>query len=397
MRKVITRFLIPLALVAGSLAAAGGIVFSAHPAEKVPPAVTAPLVDFTTVVSMPSPWVVMGSGVVEPSQVVTISPEVAGTIVAVGESVVLGGRLKKGDLVAKLNDRTYALAVRERRSQVEQAKVDLEIEQSRGHVAAREWDLLTGDRQREKNPLALREPQQEAAKVAVESARAALEQAKYNRTRAVLRAPFNATVVEESAEVGQYVGPGTPITKLYGTDAFWVRVQLRLEDLPALELPDAKGQGGSKAIIEVDLGRGQRLLREGRVIRLMTEVDQTSRTAQVLVEIKHPLDPKEAGEMPLLPGTFAQVRIMGRFQPSVVGVPRSALADGDKVWVLDDDDTLHRKSIDIGWQTGELLFVLSGVEAGQRVLTTDLPVLVEGMKVRTEAQAPTETQEEVKA
>ena len=270
---------------------------------------------------------------VEPEREVTLSAEVSGRLAKVSDSLVVGGRVKEGDFIAKIDGRTYDLTVRQQSSQVAKARSDLELEKGRGSVAEREWELLAeGGPKRKRSALALREPQREAAEVALESAKASLDRAKFDRGRTRVVAPFNATVTRESVEVGAYMAPGAQVATLIGTDAFRVRVSLPVEDLALIEVPGLHGQQGSKARVLQELG-SRTIAREGTVVRLVGELDPDSRTAQVLVQVKDPLDPP-AGELPLLPGAFVRVEIDGKQAEDVAPVPRAALSEGNRIWVV---------------------------------------------------------------
>lgn len=382
MKRFLLRFLLPLSIVGASVGGAAVLVRSAESAERAEPTRELPLVEVVEVSISTEPFIVQGTGVVEAAREVTISPEVAGKLTRVSDRLVEGGRLHQGDLLVKIDPRPYALAIRERKAQVEQSKLERTVEAARGEVAAREWKLLRDEQPNtERSALALREPHKQAAEVAVESAEAALERARYDHSRTNIRAPFNATVAAESVEVGQYVAPGTVLATLVGTDAYWIRVSLPVESLSMLDIPDLGAEQGSRATIRQSLGTGGRVEREGRVVRLINRLDPQSRTAQVLVEVDDPLE-APPGQLPLLRDAFVDVELEGKVLADVLAVPVAAVSEGRVAWVVTGDDTLQRRELDIVWRTPELVYVAGGLSQGERVLTTDLPLLTEGMQVR---------------
>lgn len=385
MHWTLSRVLLPAAILGAAGFGASTLVQSAETAEKAPPPVVAPLVEVVSVQRATLSARVVGTGVVEPEREVTLSAEVSGRLTQLSDSLVVGGRVKKGDFIAKIDGRTYDLTVRQQNSQVAKARSDLELEKGRGSVAEREWDLL-GDSKRKRSALALREPQREAAEVALESAKASLDRAKFDRGRTRVVAPFNATVTRESVEVGAYMAPGSQVATLIGTDAFRVRVSLPVEDLALIEVPGLHGQEGSKARVIQELG-SRTIEREGTVVRLVGELDADSRTAQLLVQVLNPLDPP-AGELPLLPGAFVRVEIDGKQAEDVSPVPRTALSEGNRVWVVAEDDTIAPRELTIAWSDGETVFASAGVQDGERLMVTDLPTLVKGMTVRVSEAEP---------
>lgn len=408
MHWIFSRVLLPGVILAAAGGGAFTLVSSAETAEKQPPAVVAPLVEVITIRHATIPAQIVGTGVVEPEREVTLSAEVSGRLTAVDEALVVGGRVKAGTFLARIEGRTYDLAVRQQSSQVAKARADLELEKGRVQVAEREWKMLSKDLpDRKRSALALREPQLDAAEVALESAKAQLDRAKFDRSRTRITAPFNATITKESVEVGAYLSPGAQIATLVGTDAFRVRVSLPIEDLAFIHIPGLHGSTGSQVRVIQELGSSS-IERKGTVVRLVGELDPESRTAQVLVEVVNPLDPP-AGELPLLPGAFVRVEIDGKQAEDVAAVPRSALSEGNRVWVVADDDTITPRDLRISWTDGDTVYATAGVDDGERLLVTDLPTLVKGMTVRVAestpepepkqeiAEAPAEAQEQTDA
>ncbi len=381
MHWIFSRVLLPGAILAAAGGGAFTMVSSAETAEKEPPVIVAPLVEVVTIEHATIPAQIVGTGSVEPEREVTLSAEVSGRLTKIDDALVVGGRVKAGAFLARIDGHTYDLAVRQQSSQVAKARADLELEKGRGQVAEREWKILEKDMPgRKRSALALREPQLEAAEVALESAKASLDRAKFDRSRTRVSAPFNATITKESIEVGAYVAPGAQLATLVGTDAFRVRVSLPLEDLALIHVPGLHGTLGSKARVIQDLG-SRSIEREGTVMRLVGELDPESRTAQVLVEVLDPLDPPE-GELPLLPGAFVRVEIDGKQAEDVAAVPRAAVSEGNRVWVVAKDNTIAPRDLEIAWTDATTVYATAGVEDGERLMLTDLPNLVKGMEVR---------------
>nr|MCH9683087.1 efflux RND transporter periplasmic adaptor subunit [Deltaproteobacteria bacterium] len=235
--------------------------------------------------------------------------------------------------------------------------------------------------------LASRIPQREVAEVGVDIARGAVSQAKLDLERTVIRAPFNATVASESVEVGEVVAPGSVVATLVGTDAFWVRVSVPVEDLALLDIPGYGAEQGSPARVIQRLGPQRTVERTGAVVRLVNELDAESRTAQVLVEIANPLDPPP-GALPLLPGAFVDVQLTGSAPSDVVAVPRVTVFEGRHVWVVDDEQRMHRRTLQIAWGDDEQVYASGGLRDGDRVVVTPPTPAIDGMEVRTEAKTP---------
>jgi RND family efflux transporter MFP subunit len=380
--KTVFKIVIPLMIVGGALFAASRLIASSEVAEREVAPAPAPMVDVFVAKSETRAARVHGTGTVVAARQVMLAPQVGGRIIEQSDHLVLGGRFAAGETVVKIDSRDYSLAIRERRSQVEQAKLELELEKGRGRVAQRDWEVLgRGKPQPEdESSLALRKPHLETAEVALEAAKSGLQRAKLDRGRTTISAPFNATVVAESVEVGQVVQPGSSIATLVGTDEIWARVALSMENLDLIRLPGPDGELGSSVTVIQELGGGKRSLHSGRVERLVGELDPQTRLAQVIVVVENPFDPPD-GQLPLLPGAFITAEIDGKQLAEVIAVPRTALVEGDRAWVVDGEGKLAKRTLSIAWKDRDHVWARSGIVDGERVVTTSVPA-VEGMSVR---------------
>ena len=82
-------------------------------------------------------------------------------------------------------------------------------------------------------------------------------------------------------------------------------------------------------------------------------------------------------------GLFVDAEIGGRRFDAIVALPRSALRGRDHVVVVDDDDTLRLRKVEILRRERDRVMVRAGVAAVEKVCISPLPVSVDGMRVRT--------------
>jgi hypothetical protein len=134
--------------------------------------------------------------------------------------------------------------------------------------------------------------------------------------------------------------------------------------------------------------------RTGRVIRLVTELDPQTRRAQLLVSVSNPFR-SDDDRLPLLPGAFVEVEIVGRGLIDVFRLPRSALFNGDSVWIVNEKLTLERRTVRVQWRDAEYVFVGGRLAAGEKYVTTRLSGPINGMTVRIVAEAQPATSEVV--
>lgn len=341
---------------------------------------------------------VRANGTVIAAEQVVLAPEINGRVVWTSDQLVPGGRFRRGEPVFRIDPRDYRLAVEAQSAEVQRAQLELQLEEGRQRVAEREWSLFESTRAPNVEPsagtpppsddLALRRPQRETAEVTLRSARSAAERARLALSKANLSAPFNAMVVNENVDVGQLVGPATQAATLVGTDTFWVRVSVPLASLANLELPDGDTPGPVVRVSQ-QVG-GRRSERMGRVLRLLPDLDSVGAMARLLVAIDDPLALTEAnrGSLPILLGSYVDVEIEARPLESAVEVPRVALREGNRVFVMTAEDTLAVRTVEIAWSHDESVLVSSGLEHGERIVTSRVPTPVDGMPLRTADDRP---------
>ena len=324
--------------------------------------------------------IVEATGQIEPGREVLVLPEVTGRLVYVSDDLLPGGRFERGEVMARVDPRDYELAIDQQRGLVRGSALELEMEHARREIALAEWRLL-GDGG-DASPLVLRESQLAAAQTNLTSNESALARAELNLERTEIRAPFNATVLSESVDEGQVVGPQSSIARIVGTDHVRLLLSVRVEDLPFIDLP-RNGSDGSQVTVRQRLGAGRVVERSGRVSHRVEELDPGTRRAQVLVQVNDPMALDD--DLPLLPGAFVEAAIVGRPVTDAIRIPRSAVYDGATVWVVDGGLTLERRTIVPLWSDAEHVYVREGVQPGDEIVVSRLARPIEGTSVQARA------------
>jgi len=371
------KIVIPIVvLIVGAAAAA--LIASAR---KTPPRVDrpplGPLVEVTQVDVTDVPVTVTGHGEVVARVAVDLIPQVAGQVVKTHRSLVAGGFFKAGEVLVVIDPRDYDLAVERAQAAVARAKVTLEREQAEAEVAREEWDgLHPGE---EPTGLVIREPQIRQAEAEYAAAEADLAVARLSLERTRISLPFDGVVVSENVDVGQFVGNGSRLATVYGTDVVEVRVPLDSRELAWFDIPSHRRDSGPSAEVSASFG-GTRSTWEGRVTRMEAQVDQTSRMVHVVIEVSDPYETSD-GQPALLPGSFVDIRISGRTLHNVVSVPRHAIHDGGRVWVF-DDGKLDVQDVEIVREDRQQTLITSGLEDGDLVIVSALDAVTDGMTIR---------------
>jgi membrane fusion protein, multidrug efflux system len=315
-----------------------------------------------------------------PARRVVMEPEVRGRIVRQHPLLIPGGRIVKGEELFGVDDTLSKLDVRGAEAAVKRAAADLS-EAKRQQAEAKR---LSDEEITSKTELAARD-----AEVAIEQAE--MEQLEATRDRASelllrhsVKAPFNALVTEEAVENGQQVNPGFAAATLVGADEFWVRVAVPMNQLQWIRLP-RDGQPGATARVILETGGDQPAVRTGTVIRLLGDLERTGRMARVLVSIDDPLGQKQAGKsVPFLLGSYVRVEIDAGELQDVLTIQRSALRDGDRIWVADAQGELQIREAKVRWQQDETVFIDNALQAGDALIVSQLRVALPGMKVHAQ-------------
>lgn len=390
-----SKLAVPVIVVAtlGSSAAGGYLLLSAREQPSKKDVVERGVVVETSRVKRANHQLdVRASGVVIPARDLDVFPQVAGRIDWMYERLTPGTFVKRGQTLYRIDPRDYRLALERARAELKQAESALKIEQGQQKLARYEWETLDLGRETPGNladpALALRKPQLEAAESVVETARAAVARAELDLARTSFAPAFDAVIVESNAEVGQLVTPSTAIARLVGTDEFRVRISVPAESLRHVSIPGINGEVGSTVAVRQAVGDAL-VERSGRVIRLLSALEPSSRMAALLVEIDDPygLDVPHgdagARPYPVLLDTYIEVVIAGRHEQALVELPRRALREGNLVYVFDPEtSTLDIRRPEIVWQLPDSVLVDAGLDDGDQVIVSPLSGAVKGMRLR---------------
>ena len=327
--------------------------------------------------------VVHAMGTVRPATEITLTPEVTGLVTFMDAGVLPGGEVKAGQVLYRIDSRDYEAVVQQRQSEVARAALRLRLEQASQTVARQEYELLGDLIDDQDRDLVLRKPQLQEAQEALDAARAALEKANLDVERCTIRAPFNAVIKVKFADVGARVSATVPLAVLMGTDEYWVETLMPMDQLRWIEFPDGSGRHGSAVRVSNPSAWQAGQFRLGHVLRLLGQLEEAGRMAQLIVSVPDPLGlAGDSALPPLLVGGYVRVQIEGVAIPDVAVLPRAFLRDGDRVWVMSAQDKLEIRPAEIIFRGRETVYVSRGLLDGERVVTSDLPAPVEGMPLR---------------
>jgi len=371
-------------------AAAITVIFSTEPVAERSSArkQTAMLVEVATVEQGTFRPTIVAMGTVRPEQEILLSPRVGGEILALGESFTPGGFVEQGELLLQIDPADYEAALLQRRSELRQASADLELELGRQELAKKDYEDLRGTISSEYETLVLREPQLNTARARVEAAQAAVRRAELDLERTRIRAPFAAHILSREANVGSQVAPGESLGRLVGIESYWVEATVPVSQLRWIDFPSDEGAGGSAARVRNRTAWPEGVFREARVHQLIGALEEQTRLARVLLTVADPLahEPRTAGQPPLMVGSYVEVRIEGRPIENVIRMNRELLRQNGTVWV-NEGGALRIRTVEVEFLDEQYAYIRDGLDATDRVVTTNLSSVFDGAALRLEGAA----------
>lgn len=296
-------------------------------------------------------------GSVAPIQGVSLSAEGEGTVIKI--NIDNGQRVKSGDVLIELDTTVEDAQLKASQAQLELAKLE----------SNRAQELL------QKNTISQAQLDQATAQLNQIQATVASLQALIQKK--VVRAPFDGRVGIRQVNIGQYVNRGQPLIALQKLDQLYVNFTLPERDLPKLK-------EGEIVRITVDAFPDRTF--EGKLNAISPEVNASTRNVAVQALLDNP-------DEVLRPGMFARVDVVLPDAAPLVVVPATAVyynAYGNSVFVVEqvkDKDGkeflgVRQQFVKIGDRRGDLIAIVDGVKAGEKVVSAGVFKLRNGMPVR---------------
>lgn len=423
---ILPRVIAVVVLLMASSGVFGLLMATRKQSEKRPPALAAVTVRAIDADRHDTDRVWSGYGTARTMRGADIVAEVSGRVIERSGSIEPGKRVRRGELIVRIEDTDYVnaldsalqsvraieaqidgLAVEEEQTRLQVQYAEEEIETARrdldridqsiaaGVGNAGERDSVYAALLRAQRQLALLRQQldlipsrrlQMQAQLGAQNASARV--ARQNVERSTIRAPFDAELQSVSPREGDWVGAGASVARV---------VDLSRMEIP-LKLPSSSSSwvrvgDETRLWVREPVGEPQWV---GTVIRVAPEADVSSRTITVFVEVDQ--DPADAGR--LLPGQFVHGRVMTRDEHERVILPRRAV-QSDTVFVAgelqEEVRTIRKVPVRVAYSFEGMRPEIDPVETqwvalelgfepdrGSHVVVSLLDQVVTGMRVRLE-------------
>jgi HlyD family secretion protein len=288
----------------------------------------------------------------------------------IGVYVEAGDHVKRGQLLAKIDESVWQPQVNRLAASLEQAKAQsaLSAAEYRRAAAVESAGALSAEEIEKRHAQAITD----AASVKVAAAMLAEAEARLNRTRVI--APTDGVVLTRKAEVGQTASPGgDALFRLASGGEIEMRGMVAEQDLAVLTV-------GQSAEIHL-VGSTQPFA--GRVRLLGAVIDPQTRLGDIRIALKP--DPA------LRPGSFARGSVFVSKAERPILPQTAVLSDskGAYVYVVGTDNRVERRDVQVGGTISAGIIISKGLRGDERIVTTAAGFLRQGEKVNVNVAAPT--------
>jgi len=356
-----------------------GIVISAPSPAQVEPEEVATTIRVQTITSQPVRLKVRSQGNVEPLTESPLIPEVSGKVKWISPKLVAGGYVETDEVLLHIDDRDYQSLVA--RSDAALARASAEDELA-GFELSRLQELVKRQLTSQSTlEAALRG--QRIASATLAEANVNLTQARRDLQRTKIRAPYNGLVRSTQVDQGQFVARGATLASIYSADTVEVRLPLADSQLAFLNLP--LGQRGAiipteQADVTLSTHYGGRFYEwPGKLVRTEAEIDARSRMVNAVVRVDND---RSANQPPLPIGLFVHAEIAGREFDDIVVLPRAAIRNQTQVLVVDDDNRLRYRDVELLRFDRDQVFINAGLQDGEMVNLSPIQTVIDGMRVK---------------
>jgi len=269
-----------------------------------------------------------------------------------------GTLVKKGDPLVNLDDRLELADLKNYNAQLQLAKITYQRSLDLYRKGAESKSTLDSDR------------------ASLEEAESNVESTKTQISYYHIKAPFTGKIGIRSVDIGEYIDPGTAIASLQSLDPLYVQFYINEQDISKLHVGQA---------VEVTTDAYPDKTFTGKVTALDSELDSGSRSVSVLATLSNK-------QLLLLPNMFAHVHVLLPKKENMVVLPQTAISYnlyGDSVYVIEKSTDDAGKSIlkaklvyvKVGERRGADIAILSGVKAGDQVISSGQIRLTNGAEV----------------
>jgi RND family efflux transporter MFP subunit len=311
------------------------------------------------------PLVVEAVGRMTADHEVVVSAEVSG--VAAGYEADVGDAVTENQVLVRLDEKDYRLALAEAKAALAQAAA---VSEAASKTYGR-MRTLVSTKTVTQDQFDQAEAEYRSAAAALARAKAVVDITEEKLKKTTITAPFAGRVASRSIERGQIVAPGSPLFQLVDLTKVRIKVHLSEKDFVHLDPDDP-------VIVSLDIFPGKSF--PGRLGRIGVAADPRTNTFEAEMVVDNP-------DFLLKAGMTARVRLTTRILTGAVLIPQATVLYREnwaEVFVVDPQSHKARgRTVRLGLGQGDQIQVLEGLTPGDRLVVTGSSYLKEGDPVQT--------------
>lgn len=373
---------------------------------------------------------ILNYGTVEPKDIFTISCEVDGKLEYLHPDIYEGNLIQKDALLFGIDAPNYALTSQKSLASLnqDQAELDLLLQEEKNlkttlSVNKRQLELAEKELLRyrqliqekstsfsdlnrvettyqttlaafvqNENALALLPFRRNQVHVRKESNRLAWEISELDVKRTKIASPIQGRILKKYASIGEYVKKGQKLLEMYDSSCLEIQVPLAQNELIWI-IPDfyqafIKKENMQNIVTKTSevlvqlINSQETCFWKGKITRLAPEVDVATRTLSVVVRVEadHPENSRK--NPPLLKGTFVKVKFKAFILKDVYKIPRNLITNDNHVAIF-ENGKLAIRPVEILRIYQDFAYISKGLKTSDKLITSLLPQIVDGMPVTT--------------
>jgi RND family efflux transporter MFP subunit len=280
--------------------------------------------------------------------------------------VDIGDHVTNGQVLAEIDTPELDEQLAQAKAQLDQAKASLDL----AKITADRWNTLLKTASVSEQDAAEKRSDYVLQQANVEAARANLQRLTDLKAFDRVTAPFTGVITARNTDIGQLIaaGSGPELFGMAQTDPLRVYVQVPQQYVHDIE----DGQKAQLTFLEIP-GRTFK----ATVTQTSGAVDPTTRTLQVELQVPNP-----KGD--IFAGSYAQVRFNESADPAALTISDNAIifrAEGTQVAIVGPDNKVQLRDVKVGRDFGDIIEVLDGLTANDRVVDNPPDSIADGMTV----------------
>lgn len=340
-------------------------------------------------------------GQVSPSSLVELKSQTAGNIYYLSEKYYPGSFVKSEEILIQVNSEEYIRNAQLAKLTLNKAVLALEKQKNALEQKIEEFNILKNNpkfnhlfkqKDTDAEKLVSEDIENKSRTIDIESeyqsAKIKYEKSLFAINNTNIVAPFDGRILSIEANTTQYITEGQKLATLYPTDAFTVRLPIKLFDQQYIQLPNSnplennteEQKSDLVKVIITNILSPKHDLWPAILDRTEAKLDDKNHLLHVIATIPKPYDDYNKNKKPLIIGQYVKANIEGITLKNRLMLSRRFIQQDQYVYIV-KDNTLYKKHVTIGWRDKNNVEILSGLSEGDLVVITALTGVYSGTPV----------------